>query len=335
MTLPPIIDLHGDLLYDVTHRRTFKGERRTLETHHLPALRQGGVKIQILPIYFDSINLPEAALRQTLLSINTFLEELDESSGYFAVIKTRADLKAVLQSHKIGVILAMEGAEGLGRDVDLIRLFYELGLRMIGLTWNRANALGEGSGEDTGAGLTRLGRQLVSRLADFPIILDVSHLNEAGFWSALAHNQGPVLASHSNSAAVCPHHRNLTDSQIKALAERDGLVGLNFYSEFVNSDDSDLITGLLRHVDHIVSLVGVQHLALGPDFANYLPQLTLSAHELATLNINPAAISGPIPTVAILPDFYQVLIAHGFSEQEAGQIMGGNALRFLSEALPV
>ena len=181
MSIPPIVDLHGDLLYDVTHRRTFKGQQRTLETYHLPALRQGGLKIQVLPIYFNSLDLPKSALRQTLLNINAFLQEMDESGDHFSVIKSQADLAAVLQSDKIGVILAMEGAEGLGRDVELIRLFYELGLRMIGLTWNRANALGEGSGENTGAGLTILGRQLVARLADFPIILDVSHLNETGF----------------------------------------------------------------------------------------------------------------------------------------------------------
>ena len=138
MTMPPIVDLHGDILYDVTQRRVFKGERHTLETYHLKPLRQGGVKIQVLPIYFDSINLPEAALRQTLLIVNALLEELDETGDHFAVIKTRADLAAVMRGEKIGVLLAMEGAEGLGRDVGLIRLFFELGLRMIGLTWNRA-----------------------------------------------------------------------------------------------------------------------------------------------------------------------------------------------------
>ena len=136
MSIPPVFDLHGDILYDVTHRRTFKGEQRILETYHLGPLRQGGVKIQMLPIYFDSVNLPEAALRQTVLIVNAFWEELAEAGNYFAVIKTKSDLTAVMQSDKIGVILAMEGAEGLGRDIGLIRLFFELGLRMIGLTWN-------------------------------------------------------------------------------------------------------------------------------------------------------------------------------------------------------
>lgn len=333
MTLPPIVDLHGDILYDVTHRREFKGERHTLETHHLEPLRQGGVKIQVLPIYFDTINLPEAALRQTLLIINAFLQELDEAGAYFAVIKTKADLARVLESDKIGVLLAMEGAEGIGRDISLTRLFFEVGLRMMGLTWNRANALAEGSGEDTGAGLTYLGRQLVARLADYPIILDVSHLNEAGFWSALEHSRGPVLASHSNSAAVCPHHRNLSDAQIKALADRGGLIGLNFYPEFVTPGGGDLLPGLLKQVDYIAGLVGVEHLALGPDFTNYLPGMQLSAQELATLNISPGATPA-LPDVTILPDFYQALLAHGFSTNEAALVMGGNALRFLAQALP-
>jgi membrane dipeptidase len=331
MTMPPIVDLHGDILYDVTHRRVFKGERNTLEMYHLNALRQGGIKIQVLPIYFDSLNLPEAALRQTLLIVNAFLEELAEATAHFAIIKTKADLATVMQSDKIGVILAMEGAEGLGRDIGLIRLFYELGLRMIGLTWNRANALAEGSGENTGAGLSYLGRQLVAHLADYPVILDVSHLNEAGFWSALEHGQGPVLASHSNSAAIRPHHRNLSDAQIKALAERGGLLGLNFYPEFVTSG-GELLPELLRHVEHIANLVGLEHIALGPDFTNYLPNIQLSAHELASLNISPAATSTQ-SDVTILPHFYQALLAHGFSADQAALIVGGNALRFFARAL--
>jgi membrane dipeptidase len=333
MTTPPIVDLHGDILYDVTHRRVFQGERQTLETHHLPSLRQGGVKIQVLPIYFDSLNLPEAALRQTLLIVNALLEELDEAGDHFALIKTKADLAAVMDSEKIGVLLAMEGAEGLGRDVGLIRLFFELGLRMIGLTWNRANALAEGSGENTGAGLTFLGRQLVASMADYPVILDVSHLNEAGFWSALEYGRGPVLASHSNSAALCPHHRNLADAQIKALAKRGGLIGLNFYPEFVAAGGRDLIPNLLKQIDHIANLVGLELLALGPDFTNYLPNVQMSAQELATLNIRPGAMPA-LPDVTLLPEFHQALLTHGFSREEAALIMGGNALHFLAEALP-
>lgn len=333
MTLPPTVDLHGDILFDVTHRRVFKGERRTLETYHLASLRQGGIKVQVLPIYFDSINLPEAALRQTLLIVNAFLEELDEASDHFAIIKTKADLAAVLESDKIGLLLAMEGAEGLGRDVGLIRLFYEVGLRMIGLTWNRANALAEGSGENTGAGLTYLGRQLVARLAAYPVILDVSHLNEAGFWSALEHSQGPVLASHSNSAAVRAHHRNLSDAQIKALAERGGLIGLNFYPEFVSANGADLTSGLLKQVDYIAGLVGPEHIALGPDYTNYLPGMQMSAQEMATLNVNPGSIAN-LPDVTMLPAFYQALLAHGYKTDQADLIMGGNALRFLAGALP-
>ncbi|MBI1880484.1 MAG: hypothetical protein HYR94_20085 [Chloroflexi bacterium] len=89
MAIPPIIDLHGDILFDVTQRRVFKGEQHTLETYHLEPLRRGGVKIQVLPTYFDTINLPEAALRQTLLIINALLEELDEAGDQVAMVKTK------------------------------------------------------------------------------------------------------------------------------------------------------------------------------------------------------------------------------------------------------
>ena len=327
--IPPIVDLHGDILYDAARRRVMAGEHKTLAQHHLPGLRQANVRVQVLPIYCSGLYLPESSLRQTVLTANAFLQEVDETADQLLVIKTKNDLEAAWQSDKIGVILAMEGAEGLGRDIGLVRLFFELGLRMLGLTWNRANALAEGSGEDTGAGLSMLGRELVSSLAEYPVILDVSHLSEASFWSALEYCQGPVLASHSNSAAICPHPRNLTDSQLKALVERGGIVGLNFYPEFVAADSAGLLPGLIRHLDHIINIIGLEHVALGPDFIDYLqagPQPLQLAHEEKE--------AGELPGIAILPDFYQALLAHGFSEEETGLIMGGNALRFLAQALP-
>lgn len=326
--IPPIVDLHGDILYDAVRRRVMAGERKTLAQHHLPGLRQANVKIQILPIYCSGLYLPESSLRQTVLSANAFLEEVDETADQLLVIKTKQDLAAALESDKIGVILAMEGAEALGRDIGLVRLFFELGLRMLGLTWNRANALAEGSGEDTGAGLSLLGRELVRSLAGYPVTLDVSHLSEASFWSALEYCQGPVLASHSNSAAVCPHPRNLTDSQLKALAERGGIVGLNFYPEFVTGDNGELLPGLIRHLDHMIDVIGLEHVGLGPDFIDYLqdgPQPLQLADEEE---------SGFLPGIASLLDFYPALLAHGFSREETELIMGGNALRFLAQALP-
>lgn len=327
--IPPVVDLHGDLLYDVARWRVMAGERNTLARRHLPGLRQVNVRIQVLPIYCSGLYLPESSLRQTILTANAFLQEIDETADQLLIIKTKHDLEAALQSDKIGLILAMEGAEGLGRDIGLVRLFFELGLRMLGLTWNRANALAEGCGEDTGAGLSLLGRELVTSLARYPVMLDVSHLSEASFWSALDYCQGPVLASHSNSAAVCPHHRNLTDSQLKALAERGGIVGLNFYPEFVTNNGSDLVPGLIRHVDHMINVMGLEHVALGPDFIDYLesgPQPLQLTHEDKE--------DGSLPGVAILLNFYQALLEHGFSKEEAELVMSGNALRFLGQALP-
>jgi membrane dipeptidase len=305
----------------------FQAERRVLEKYHLPGLRQVNVKIQVLPIYFRGLYLPESALRQTVLTVNTFLQEMEESADNFAIIKTKQELETVRQGDKVGVILAMEGADGLGRDIDLVRLFFELGLRMLGLTWNRANSLAEGCEEDTGAGLTVLGRELVKNLASYPVILDVSHLSEASFWDALKQCQGPVLASHSNSAAVCPHHRNLTDDQLMALAERGGIVGLNFYPEFVSHEEA-LLPGLIRHVEHIAHLVGLDHLALGPDFIDYLPATLLPGE------VTPPGNTSTLPGVGVLADFYEALRAHGFLEEEAALIMGKNALRFLAQALP-
>jgi membrane dipeptidase len=264
--------------------------------------------------------------------VEALYQELDESVEHFQLVQYRADLDQALVAGKIALILSFEGADPLDRDVSLARLFHRLGLRLIGLTWNRANPFAQGPAEDTGAGLSTVGRELLQVMDRLGMVLDVSHLSESSFWSALEHFKGPVFASHSNARAVTDHPRNLWDDQLKALADRGGLIGLNFYPSFV--DSRDLLGSLAQHAQHIREVTGLEHVALGPDFIDYLQGIR---EPLKQRLRPPGQPEGPavLPDVSILPAFRQKLLDTGWSEADAQALFGDNALWFLSSVLPV
>jgi membrane dipeptidase len=152
-----------------------------------------------------------------------------------------------------------------------LRLSYALGLRSLGLVWSRSNIFAEGVGDnDRGRGLTYLGKELIRRCSDMGILVDVSHLNVAGFWDVIETSPVPIVASHSNARAICNHERNLDDDQIRALAENGGLMGINFARQFIvegaKTGEDVPLSAMIDHVDHIVDLVGIEHVALGSDY---------------------------------------------------------------------
>ncbi len=327
------IDLHGDILLDVVERRR-NGERKVLESHHLTPLRTGRVRVQVLPIYIWSEYLPEGALRQAMLMVDALYQEVAESSAHFALVHTRANLEQALREEKIALILAFEGADPLSRNVELVRTFYRLGLRMVSLTWNRANLYAQGLAEDTQSGLTSLGKELLSLMDEVGVVLDLTHLSPSSFSSALKNFKGSVMASHSNALAVCPHTRNLTDDQIRAVAERGGLIGLNLVPRFVGGDD--LMEGIVRHAEYIRNLVGLRHMALGPDFIDYLPAVKESPQQLLASQDSPEEQPEMRrPNVTLLPALWQTFRRRGWSHEETLAVFAENALRFFRKTLPM
>jgi len=321
------IDLHGDILLDVLARRRM-GEHQVLMNHHLPGLQKAGVRVQVLPIYVFSEFLPESGLRQVMRTIDGLYEEVRETPDYFVLVHGRQDLDRALAENKIALVMAFEGVEPLDRDVELVRVFHRLGLRMIGLTWNRANAVAQGLAEDTGAGISVVGRELLGLMDELGMILDLSHASPSSFWSALEHFKGKVVASHSNAQQVCAHPRNLSDEQIKAIAARDGLIGLNFLPRFVGG--KNLLEGLVRHAEYIRDLVGLGSLALGPDFMNYLPHVNESPKQRLVGPADPeAAPTFQLPDVTLFPALYETFLDNDWSDENTAAVFGGNALRFL------
>jgi membrane dipeptidase len=189
---------------------------------------------------------------------------------------TARDLREQIENDEFSAILHFEGAEMIDTNFNALETFYEAGLRSLGIVWSRSNAFGHGvpfgfpSSPDTGPGLTGAGKALVKACNELGIMVDVSHLNEAGFWDVVDATSKPVVASHSNAHAICASSRNLTDKQLDAIRDSDGLVGLNFNVPFLRPDgerhaDTPLDV-MADHIDYLVERVGLERVALGSDF---------------------------------------------------------------------
>jgi membrane dipeptidase len=237
----------------------------------LPRLKRGGIDIAVLAVFADRF-LHEGILRECLLMIDDMHQEIAESAGDLYLIRTPADIPAEPDDRRLGVLLSIEGTEPLAADLGILRLLYELGLRAVGLTWFGRTMAADGTGEEEAdGGLTRFGRDLVRECNRLGILVDVSHLSQRGFWDVLRLSQAPVIASHSNARAVHDHPRNLWDDQLRALADSGGCVGLNAYPDFVAAHPPR-VEQLADHAAHMLEVMGPEHIGLGLDLVDFVPE---------------------------------------------------------------
>ena len=327
-----VVDLHSDLLLDVAHRR-LAGERDVFRSRHLPDLAAAGVRVQVLAVWVPSQVVPEGALREALRLIDAAHREADASDGALRIVGSAAELDEALGAGAVAGVLSVEGAEPLGRDPALVRLFHRLGVRLLGPTWNRTNAFAEGAAEDTGAGLTPLGVRLLAELEDAGVALDVSHLTERGALEALERFGGPVLASHSNAAAVYPSSRNVSDDVLGALVERDGVCGLNVQRVFLGPGET--VDRMADHHAHLLAVGGASLPAVGADFVAHLPdgppeppELGLPPDADRSLSALPEA-----DRATVYADLAAALAARGVDPPAVTAVEHGNALRLLRQVL--
>jgi membrane dipeptidase len=223
---------------------------------------------------------------------------------------------------QVTAIVHMEGAEPIAADLSNLEEWHARGLRSIGLVWSRANDFAEGvpfrfpSSPDTGPGLTEAGRELVRACNRLGILVDLSHLNEAGFWDVAGLSEAPLVATHSNAHALCAASRNLTDKQLDAIRDSNGVVGVNFAVTFLREDGllvpETPITEIVRHIDYFAERMGIDHVAFGSDF---------DGAEI------PAELGG----AAGLPKLVAALRAAGHDDAAVAKITHGNWLRVLRE----
>ena len=271
-----VFDGHSDLLYDVTRRR-LAGEKHVLERRHLRNLEAGGVEGLALALWVNARaqsfwkDVPEAKgdRERTDIMLLCARAELEECP-WLAVVRTAEEAEKAKAAGKKYAFLAVEGMASIGNDLAGIDRYADEGVRLGMLTWNEENLLATGAGGDPYSGLTELGRRAVRRMEERRIVVDVSHLNDGGFWDVMKTAEGPVIASHSNCRALCDVRRNLTDGQLRAIRDSGGVVGLNVHHAFVHADrEKQTAEMLARHAAHMAEVMGVEHVACGFDFCEY------------------------------------------------------------------
>jgi membrane dipeptidase len=329
-----IADAHVDILLELAHREHRLGETNVFARTWLPLLEAGGVGLQVCPVFVDLELQPEGSLREALRQVTALQHALRESPDRVIAVRTRADLDAVERGERIGLMLALEGVEPFGYEVGTADLFWELGLRMAGLTWNRRNPFADGAVE-TG-GLSRLGRELLGRFADLGVVLDLAHASEQLFAECLDSFAGRLCVTHAGCRAVNETPRNVSDEQLRGLADRDGLFGLMLHPIAIDPVDPT-IERVVDHLEHAASVIGPERICLGADWIKRL-------HELMPA---PAPPDGLMPpglsagaTIAGLsgpeeyPALVQALRERGWESEQLEGLLAGNLLRFLRESLP-
>ncbi|MBB3109471.1 membrane dipeptidase [Paenibacillus phyllosphaerae] len=307
-------DFHCDVLMKLLEdeSRSFTNEERTELDVTLPKLRQGGSVLQTFAIYIPE--RMEKSMMPILQSIDLFQRKILTSPS-LKWIRTRQDVNQLNGSGSIGALLSLEGADGLQGELSMLRILYQLGVRAVGLTWNRANWGADGVLENRQGGLTGKGREFVAECNRLGMLLDVSHLSDKAFWDMVDITNKPLIASHSNARTICDHPRNLTDDQIRALIAMNGRIGVTFVPQFVIAGRTARVDDILLHVEHICTLGGEKHIMFGSDFDG------IESHVMGLSN------PGELENLqeALLQRYNEALVS-GFMAQ--------NALDYLLEQLP-
>lgn len=328
-TTPPIFDGHNDVLLKLFMGKNgadVAGFASGCAGHiDVPRAQAGGFGggffAMFVPSPMDGANmmqqmmqpsydlpLPDPLKQASALKIT--LAQADilhalEAQGSLEICTSTAAIRACLASGKLAAILHLEGAEAISPDLAELDDLYARGLRSLGPVWSRPTIFADGvpfrfpATPDIGGGLTDAGRALVKRCNALGVMLDLSHLNEAGFWDVAALSDAPLVATHSNAHAICAHARNLTDRQLAAIRDTGGMVGLNFAVAFLRPDgimegDTPLET-MLRHLDYLMAALGEDHVGFGSDFDG-------------------AVVPAEIADVAGLPALRAAMRDHGYDD---------------------
>lgn len=308
-----VFDAHSDFLADITERR-IKGERDVFLRKHIPKLKKGGVKALIGVVWVDPPYDSDPPARMLQILQNSFADLCPLDDVVFPV-KNHREFKNALRSDKIAVVLGFEGLSGLESNPEGIYMLYNMGVRHASLTWNEGNAFASGVKSKTlQKGLTTEGKKVVRLIEELGMLLDVSHADEKTFWDIMNAASGPIMASHSNSYSLCPVPRNLKDDQIKAIVSTGGIVGINAWPEFVDKN-APSIDRLVDHIDYIVDKAGIDHVAFGFDFTDFLENASVASYEPGSATITPG-----IGRAEDIPNLISRLSAKGYTKQDIEKI---------------
>ncbi len=346
----PVFDGHNDILL----RLHFAPDNRDAiwlsgegKGHlDLPRMKAGGFAAGFFAIYVPSPPDPRVPDREAIMDAPPYNLPLPDaisvgdaqnvaftsaghllwmeraSNGAFRLCRSVAEIDAAQAAGVIAGVMHMEGAEAIDADLDALHAFHAMGLRSLGPVWSRPTIFGHGvpfkfpGSPDTGMGLTDAGKRLIRECNKLRIMVDLSHLNEAGFWDVAGMSDAPLVATHSNAHAVTPSTRNLTDQQLAAIKDSGGMVGLNFATVFLRRDgrrSADMgWDDVLAHMDHLITHLGEDHVGFGSDFDG-------------------AELPQGIGDVTGLPRLIDALAAHGYGPDLLRKLTWGNWIRVLGQ----
>ena len=291
------------------------GKRSKLGHIDLPRLKEGGVDLQVFAISSERDPTPAYPIRTAMEMIERFYTECEKFPKLIEPVTSFAKVTQANEEGKVAAMLSIEGADVVEGRINMLRVYHRLGVRMVGLVHSLRNLLADGVADNrTKGGLSQLGAEAVVELNKLGMIVDVSHLSDAGFWDVIELSKDPVVASHSNSRVICSHPRNLSDEMIRALSEKGGVMGMNFATDFVHKTKPSLET-LVDHIDHIVDLVGPEHVGLGSDFDG-IPSTPVGLED-----------------VSRMPAITEELVKREYSEEYIRLILGGNHLRLIKQVV--
>lgn len=327
-----VVEGHRDV-YEQLYRKSV-GEETPIRDAIAPRLIRDGINVCVYAISGDSYSHTQNTgryLETALENIDMFLAEAPKSEGMISLIRTRSDLPEKVRPGNISFLLHFEGGMPLQGSIHQLRNFYRLGLRSMQLTWNFRNELGDGVWENrTKGGLTRFGVEVIKEMNRLGMVVDLSHMNREGFFQSLEVATAPLIVSHANACALLDNPRNLGDDQLKAIAAQGGLVGIFALPDRVAKKDANL-EDLLKHLDYMVELMGIEHVALGLDFIKYDGPRTLKDQHHP---LHKRTYVKDFEEIEDMPKLIEGLVRHGYKEKEIALILGGNSLRVFKNILP-
>lgn len=323
-----LFDGHCDIWTDIAARRLDYNETDVFRHRHLEKFRAGGVTGGVFVVWIDPPRDVDPAKRAREI-IACRDAEMQEASDLIHIVTKYEDFAVAEKLGKLAVVNGLEGLSQIGSNLDLLDQYYEEGnFRHAILTWNNYNDLATGWTEDPERGLTEIGAQAVRRIQDLGMVMDVSHLNDKSFWGVMDVAQGPVVASHSNCRALCPIGRDLSDEMIKEIAQTGGIIGMNSFGGLISLDEElQTVEHLADHAEHIVDLVGIDHVAIGYDFDEYLGKEALASFSD---NLEEPSAKG-IGNEADAQNLIKVLASRGYDQEGLDKIAYKNFYRIFKE----
>ncbi|WP_293956210.1 MULTISPECIES: dipeptidase [unclassified Sphingobacterium] len=351
-----VVDGHNDVIYESIFHGKDIGQRLKTGATDLPLLREGGVDVQVFAVWSDDAKWKTGAFKHANDQIDALEKMIAANTDKISLAKSSRDIDSILKTGKIAALIGVEGGNMIEESLDNLERLYARGAKYLTLTWNynlswaSCAAMESDDMDSKDKGLTEIGRTVIRKMNELGMMVDLSHSGEQTFYDVLAVSTKPILVSHSNAYELCPHFRNLKDAQLEALKSNGGVVGVNFYSGFLDPAYDVRLTNLYRskfgdhgtsklstwsmyenlpkelqrqadaplsklldHIDYLVKKVGIDHVAVGSDFDG--------------IESSPQGLED----VSKFPLLTKALLERGYSHVDIAKIMGQNFLRILKE----